>query len=190
MSAVGHYTNSKGKFLSHLRDRSTATLRNSAFSMCEWYERISHSKLHRVRWMYIWKWESIWTFAQAKHTTASVYLGNRHNCNNCVMVSFFADFADLVRNHSSFSWFSRCLILSTCSCCFFRSSCNLSINAAYRSCSFRPFDAFWKKKNVKKCAAHENFYFVFVRARVRLFTISFESSTVSDCFFSFTTSLW
>lgn len=147
--------------------------------------------------MYTWKlkWKSIiiiGKFAQQSIRYRS-YLGNRHNCKNCVIVSFFADFAERDKNHWSFSLFSRCLILSTCSCCFFRSSCNFSISATYRSCSFRPFDAFWKWTNEKKNMLWvEWFEFdgVCVRVCVFIFTISFESSTVSDCFFSFTTSLW
>lgn len=74
------------------------------------------------------------------------YRGNKHSCKNWVIVSFLADLADRDRNHWSFSLFKRCLVLSTCSCCFFRSSCNLSINAMYRSCSFRLFDEPWRKK--------------------------------------------
>lgn len=44
-------------------------------------------------------------------TVVNVHRGNRHNCRNCVIVSFFADLALRDKNHVSFS----CLQVS-CKC--------------------------------------------------------------------------
>merc|ERR1711863_55281 len=62
--------------------------------------------------------------------------GKRQNWRNCVIVSFLADLADLLKNQASFSCRNLAITLSTCSLCLRSSSCNLSMSDCSLSASF------------------------------------------------------